>query len=650
MAKFYKFFVVIVVLCLVWTAPFLLENANTRYLPVEDKGYIIENYDIDIDVREDRSLLINETITARFMQKSHGITRYLPLEQTVKFYDENDKLKSMNYRNTISDFSYDIVNSSENTYLVDTQKSDGYMFYRMGQSKYIVGLQTYSFSYVFHMGDDRFADKDLFYFNIIGTGWDTKIENVDFDVNFYSRVDASDFKFYVGQYGEDDVGTSQRVHTYFSQNGFSGKVSGLEYGEAITVYNEFDEGFFRSNRNYLFDVLLLIFVVMLLAGIFIFYHFKRRKTPIVDVVEFSAPHDLTPAEVGYINDGKLTGDEISALVVYWAAKGFVKLKQEKGDRIRITKLKDLSSNAKKHEKLFFDALFSGRNEVLSDNLNISDVSVGLKISASIESSQKKCFDTKTNLVYGILVLLSIVAFALMVFKDFWQTGVKGWLLVGKIACVVAIAISLSLYDICVNQKAKWIPKKYNFMLFLDLVVMLAGTIGLMVLLEPYSDAFGARFYIVALLFAFVAIYPRLERYSAHGREVLGRIRGLKNFILVAEKDRIDVLVKENPELFFEILPYAYVLGVTDKYMKMFEDVVIVQPDWYECDSFADVYFAVHLFRGLDFMAYSIRSSMITHSVSKVLSSGGGGRSSGSRGGGSGGFSGGGFGGGGGGRW
>ena len=45
-------------------------------------------------------------------------------------------------------------------------------------------------------------------------------------------------------------------------------------------------------------------------------------------------------------------------------------------------------------------------------------------------------------------------------------------------------------------------------------------------------------------------------------ELMGKILGLKNFIEKAELNRINILVEENPNYFYNILPYAYVMGLT----------------------------------------------------------------------------------------
>lgn len=654
MKKLISIAIFFVVWALFWAAPLLFNGTNTQYLPTPDYGYSIVDYDVDIVVDEDKTMHITEKITADFESPSHGIKRYLPVNQTVSFFDENDKQVSISYRNEISNFKYHSGSSSLRTGLVDVEDQYGYRFFYLGNANsYSLGERTYCFSYDFNSGDDRIADKDLFYFNVIGTGWDTSIKNVDFSITFPTEIESLGFEFYVGQYGVDQENGDQRLTYSIIGNKIEGSVVQLSYGEALTIYNEFQEGYFDVEKGFVYDIVLLIIVLVVLAAILIFFIVKRRKLPIVEVVEFSAPNGLTPAEVGYINDGKLTGDEISALIVYWASKGYVKLKQITDKSVKIIKIREMPNNAKEHEKLFFASLFSGKTEVLSNDLGITDISLGSEIKKSVEKSTKNCFDKVSDWLYNLMPFLIMVAYGFMLYKEYRFACVGGVKLFGEIVALCAICAGLLILPICLKNSEKWSKRKGVIMLVLNLTFVLAGVLTLMFLIEPYGDRFGARFYIAILPFVCAFICPKIERYTNEGREHLGHIRGLKNYILVAEKDRIAVLAKENPELFFEILPYAYVLGVSDEYMKMFEDVAIVQPEWYECDTWTSVYFAMHTFRWLNVVGAGLRNVMIRHSVVKALStissvsrsSGGG-----SSGGGGGGFSGGGSGGGGGGRW
>ena len=120
--------------------------------------------------------------------------------------------------------------------------------------------------------------------------------------------------------------------------------------------------------------------------------------------------------------------------------------------------------------------------------------------------------------------------------------------------------------------------------------------------------------------------------------MLGKIQGFRTFLETAEKDRLEALVVQNPTYFYDILPYTYILGVSDTWIKKFESITVTPPSWYDNPKgFTSYRFGV-------FMTTTMSSVQRTMASSPRRSSSGGSRSSG------GGFSGGGSGGGGGGSW
>ena len=136
----------------------------------------------------------------------------------------------------------------------------------------------------------------------------------------------------------------------------------------------------------------------------------------------------------------------------------------------------------------------------------------------------------------------------------------------------------------------------------------------------------------------------MQQRTKKSIELMGKLLGLKNFIEVAEVDRINMLVEENPNYFYNVLPYAYVMGLTDKWAKNFENINMARPTWYVGRSDRDMFDVWLMSRMINNCNRSI-SNNIKYTVSEDSGSGGGGFS-----GGGGGFSGGGFGGGGGGSW
>ena len=152
------------------------------------------------------------------------------------------------------------------------------------------------------------------------------------------------------------------------------------------------------------------------------------------------------------------------------------------------------------------------------------------------------------------------------------------------------------------------------------------------------------YYLFAVILGIISIivlmiiFKIMPKRTQYGNEMLGKVRGFKNFLETAEKDRLELMVMNNPTYFYDILPYTYVLGVSSKWIEKFESISLQAPDWYDSGSS----FNVSSFGS--FMNSTMSSASTAMRSTPNNSSGG------SSGGSGGGFSGGGSGGGGGGSW
>ncbi len=615
------------------------------YRPVKDDYYTILDYNVDIVVNEDKTMKISETITTEFYAYTNGIYRYIPIEQSIGVPNENGERDVKNYKNTISNFE---VDASTGVEVIEEFESDGYMFYMLKMPTSLSsGVFTFKFSYDLNPGDDRDTTKDFFYQNIIGTGWDTDINHLTFSISFPKRVDFSKTSFYVGLFGENTTGTEVETMTK-EENGryiLSGTYDKLLYGEALTIYLPLEEGYFEFTRSYVFDIILLVsfFVAILLFAILFFKN--RKKEPIIDVVEFSAPDGLTPTEAGYIIDKQLYGKDISSLIVYWADKGYVKL-EEKEKKIYAQKVQELPQNAKEHEKIFFSAFFNTDGPIDVAKSQFGGSLVGEKIRRSLNKEKGNYFNEKANKWYFLSVIL---LFILTVAYNARITlaSVDSFAFFIKVIVSIILAGSLLwLMKIQMNEHRNS-RKKQWLMRLLALILALACNAVFIFWAEGYNDPYFARVYFLTLTLLLFYIYPNLEQYTQKGRECLGKLRGLKQYILVTEKDRIEALANEQPEIFFHILPYAYALGVSDTYIKKFADVKVQDPSWAKFSDGMTV-MAMMMILNKNILALSLSlnytiAKNIVGSVARVASkvavskiSGGGGFSGGGSGGGGGG--------------
>lgn len=142
---------------------------------------------------------------------------------------------------------------------------------------------------------------------------------------------------------------------------------------------------------------------------------------------------------------------------------------------------------------------------------------------------------------------------------------------------------------------------------------------------------------VMTMFVIAIFFKYMPKRTEFGIKILGKISGFKNFLERAEKQKLESLVMSEPYYFYDILPYTYALGVSDKWISQFESILLEQPNWYNTSN------------SFNIVSFSTSMDRIITSISTTSSSGSGGSSSGSSSSG-GGSSGGGSGGGGGGSW
>ena len=131
---------------------------------------------------------------------------------------------------------------------------------------------------------------------------------------------------------------------------------------------------------------------------------------------------------------------------------------------------------------------------------------------------------------------------------------------------------------------------------------------------------------IIMLIVFLGI---MKKRTPYGTEMLGRIKGFKEFLETAEKPRLEELVMEDPQYFYNILPYTYVLGVSNKWMKKFEDIALEAPTWY----YGYTNFSTYEFNKFMNSTYSSISSAMSSSPSESGGGSGGGFSGGGSGGG-----------------
>jgi uncharacterized membrane protein YgcG len=257
-----------------------------------------------------------------------------------------------------------------------------------------------------------------------------------------------------------------------------------------------------------------------------------------------------------------------------------------------------------------------------------------------KENKNKIFEKSSSSKNIFIILMIIATYCLITIPPLMAYGETDQLLFALLFPGIGFTFMFSMlftknHIIYVNGKAK--DSSIGTKLFgLALGGMFGGVpwafLVLPALMQDFIYLIG---YMVGLLciIGMVICVKYLPKRTPYGNEMLGKIRGFKNFLETVEKDKLESMVLQNPTYFYDILPYTYVLDVSDKWIKKFESISMQAPNWYDSPNTFDV---VTFGSFMNNTMTSAQSVMSSNPSSDSGSSSGGGSSGGGSGGGGGG--------------
>ena len=627
-------------------------SPKTAIKAEEDPGYYITNYEVNIIVQEDGVYVIEEKISVFFTISSRGIYRIIPTHYDMIWTFDGEQY----YRQ----YTFPVTNVKVIGHEAEMESREYDKMIRIGDPNiWLTGEQHYIIQYQMHTKElDVPGMGDLFYLNIIGNKWGTKVEHLSFTITFPKEVNFDNWDVTSGYQGNN---TNDHMTCQVIKEGYTMKCSsyqGLDANQSVTVTQGLGEGYFQFPDYTMAYIASFAGSAGLLGFVaFLFLRYGKDEK-VVQTVEFSAPQGLNSASVGYIIDDKVETRDVVSLILEWAKERYINIVEEKND-LTLIKLKEIteSSGSKNRDKpayevRMFQQLFKGsRNETKLSEMKHKFASEIIKaqsgVKADFDKGDRRIYTAKSRWFKNLACLLAPIplslTYAVVSHSEHYTSSatIGGFI----IAFVIGFLVSLCfIYGLSNLGSGK--IKVLNYIIFG--VITAVALVGMFALL---SDGFrgGRVIYLWASVLMTLGISflgAFMDKRTAFGTRVYGQILGLRNFIVTAEKERLKLLVEENPKIFYDILPYAYAFDLTKIWAKHFKNLEIPEPEYYTSMSGRD--FSPNLFASNLNKSMGTATRNLTSVPPSTSSSGGGSFSSG--GGSSGGSSGGGFGGGGGGRW
>lgn len=117
-----------------------------------------------------------------------------------------------------------------------------------------------------------------------------------------------------------------------------------------------------------------------------------------------------------------------------------------------------------------------------------------------------------------------------------------------------------------DNSSKKTMNKIFVLLFCSIVIYLIAVLYIKDLSPNYVFLYYIAF-ISIFITGFFSIF--MNRHTSYGEIIMAKVKGFRDYLMTAEKNNLECVVEENANYFYDILPYAYVLNVSNKWIKEF---------------------------------------------------------------------------------
>ena len=599
---------------------------DLSYSSVAD-GFTIDKYNVELDVKKDNKVDVTETIYINFYEDGHhGIYKFIPtwLKYTGKDGDTISRQSKISNLKTVGkDYTIDSVGRDKERIKIGSP----YETLEPGIYKYII-------SYTYDMGDDPFNGFDEFIFHAYGDFWGTQIKNPTIEVTLPEEI-HSEVNFFADKY------RNNRINDYVdyridSRTIYATVKDSYALNKSLTIDIELPEGYFNNSSNLKMTVSIiacsLSLLILIVITLILFNRWKKYgedPQKKVETVEFYPPEKLDPAQLAYIYKRE-TGKKLTiSLIVSLASKGYIKIDENEDKKIVITnnyvnlssqayrrikavKLKDYVQNDENKDVM--EAYFSNNKKEISldtthdeDVTTVSDkITVFLEVAKELidkgyisitediiyypETDTMKKYDEylednkEIKLSHAERIVYNYI------FKDehkevILENNTKFYQAFSEVNNFISSDIENRIKD-----RNSYREMSKSATLYIINSIILALTMY-------FATMYNNQLYIIiicitALVLNIIGLILTIltKRKTDYAADMQAKINGFKNYLNLAEKDQLEQEVNKNPHYFYDILPYAYVLGVSKKWIDKFEKLNIPFPkqegiSFYDYDTF-----------------------------------------------------------------
>lgn len=512
-------------LYLFWLGIFLffLISFQMNITFADGAGFDIDNYEVTIDLQENGIVKVEEDIQVNFNEERHGIYRKIPF----RYWSSDTENGKKNKHTKIQLYDIQVP-----WYNFSTYTDWDYKNIKIWSADFtLTWLQDYTIKYNAYKVIRAYSGYQEFYRNIIWTERDFEVKKIDFKITLPKAYifKEGEYFLYYGKLGEKKEAKLEiKDNTVFLDQDLSLDSNewltiGLKFPEEYFVLSLKDDVFFLLSRTPWYFSIFLLPVLLSFVLSFLFKKKFGEKTKIRDIIYYTPPKWYSPWKVAAIYQKEATNKIVFSMIYEWAVKWYVKIINNKGENIVLEKTKELASPFEAEQKFWKILWKKWTKKTLSKSLYSTTRMVNDETFESVSS-----LFAPNGLKFGKEL-------------DTIWANIGVW---------VFLVFFLCIFDMY-----------YNWLFWVLLV----------------------NFLIIAIIFSYYGVISK-NTFTDEWRVIYEQIVWFRKYIKAVEEKKLKYLLKEDPQYFEKILPFAVAFGLESMWIKKADKILRernYQANWVE---------------------------------------------------------------------
>lgn len=553
--------------------PFISYAATTEIVGVE----------AIINVEKNRTAKVEEKMDLYIIDKTNEFDRTIDKKYFI-YRKDNSKIYIDSKINNI--VSNDLISvDSSNKQEVAKIKLDGNKD----------TIETINLNYNYNLGKDKASNYDEFYYSFVNN--DSVSSNISFEITLPKDSKINKVEFSI----DNNYNLSKDDVTYsIEDNIITGYLNVmLNENQKFTVRVELPDNYFinvKDNFNYL-SYLYLLFPIVTLVVIIMYWIKYAKDNKFKQVITSKVPSNFDPVEIAYLYKGYMEETDLVTDLIFLANNNYLNIEEnEDGYKLgtqntfKFIKNKDYDKN-NAIQKLLFEGIFKEKDiaELKDIEYGYSSKIIDAKKMIDNKDNKLKMFNIDINKVKKTSLILLLISVLILNIEPIKQLT-DSYLLIPIATALMALGIAIMFIF---NTKGM-LKKVLGFVLcFGVMAISIYGLLGQTQLIIIYLLE-------LILIFVSILFYKKIPNRTIFGNKKLAEMNAFKIGLLSMNTKELESKIKENENYFYDMLPYAIVLGITNEWVSKGKNIIKNPPKWHITKEKFDLNNEIRFFKNVIF--------------------------------------------------